>query len=65
MKKKIMLTENHVMQVLYKKSYYARTFIRKMYMKSCYGNLFETAKNIMFWEIMLWKDHVRQGLAVV
>ena len=53
------------MQVLYEKSYYARTFIRKMYMKSCYGNFFETAKNIMFWEIMLWKDHVRQGLAVV
>ena len=33
-------------------------------MKSCYGNLFGTTKNIMLWEIMLWKDHVRRGLAV-
>ena len=39
--------------------------MRKMCIKSCYGNLFGTTKNIMLWEIMLWKDHVRRGLAVL
>ena len=34
-------------------------------MKSCYGNFIGTTKNIMLWEIMLWKDHVRRGLAVL
>ena len=33
-------------------------------MKSCYGNFVGATKNIMLWEIMLWKDHVRRGLAV-
>ena len=67
-----MLAENHVMQVLYKKNFhsmikscYARSFIRKMYIKSCYGKFFGTNKNIMLCKIMLWVYHVRQGLAVI
>ena len=60
------------MQVLYKKNFhsmikscYARSFIRKMYIKSCYGKFFETNKNIMLCKIMLWVYHVRRGLAVL
>ena len=34
-------------------------------MKSCYGNFIGTTENIMLWEIMLWKNHVRRGLAVI
>ena len=67
-----MLAENHVMQVLYKKNFhsmikscYARSFIRKMYIKSCYGKFFGTNINIMLCKIMLWVYHVRRGLAVV
>ena len=67
-----MLAENHVMQVLYKKNFYsmikscyARFYMRNMYLRSCYGNFIDTTKNIMLWEIMLWKYHVRRGLAVV
>ena len=59
------------MQVLYKKNFYsmikscyARFYMRNMYLRSCYGNFIDTTKNIMLWEIMLWKDHVRRGLAV-
>ena len=59
------------MQVLYIKNFhsmikscYARSFIRKMYIKSCYGKFFETNKNIMLCKIMLWVYHVRRGLAV-
>ena len=66
-----MLVENHVMQVLYKKNFYsmikscyARFYMRNMYLRSCYGNFIDTTKNIMLWEIMLWKYHVRRGLAV-
>ena len=62
-----MLAENHVMQVLYIKNFhsmikscYARSFIRKMYIKSCYGKFFGTNINIM-----LWVYHVRRGLAVI
>ena len=47
------------------KSCYARSFIRKMYIKSCYGKFFGTNKNIMLCKIMLWVYHVRRGLAVV
>ena len=46
------------------KSCYARSFIRKMYIKSCYGKFFGTNKNIMLCKIMLWVYHVRRGLAV-
>ena len=67
-----MLAENHVMQVLYKKNFhsmikscYARSFIRKMYIKSCYGKFFGTNKNIMLCKIMLWVYYVRRGLAVL
>ena len=66
-----MLAGNHVMQVLYKKNFYsmikscyARFYMRNMYLRSCYGNFIDTTKNIMLWEIMLWKYHVRRGLAV-
>ena len=59
------------MQVLYKKNFYsmikscyARFYMRNMYLRSCYGNFIDTTKNIMLWEIMLWKYHVRRGLAV-
>ena len=47
------------------KSCYARSFIRKMYIKSCYGKFFGTNKNIMLCKIMLWVYHVRRGLAVI
>ena len=43
------------------KSCYARSFIRKMYIKSCYGKFFGTNKNIMLCKIMLWVYHVRRG----
>ena len=46
------------------KSCYARSFIRKMYIKSCYEKFFGTNKNIMLCKIMLWVYHVRRGLAV-
>ena len=46
------------------KSCYARSFIRKMYIKSCYGKFFGTNINIMLCKIMLWVYHVRRGLAV-
>ena len=60
------------MQVLYKKNFYsmikscyARFYMRNMYLRSCYGNFIDTTKNIMLWEIMLWKYHVRRCLAVL
>ena len=47
------------------KSCYARSFIRKMHIKSRYGKFFGTNINIMLCKIMLWVYHVRRGLAVI
>ena len=59
-RKKIMLAENHAMQVLYKKNFYrmtkscyARVFFEKDMHEIMLWKFFGTTKNIMLWEIML------------
>ena len=49
-----------------KKSCYARVFYEEHVheIEIMLWKFIWNTKNIMLWEIMLWKDHVRQGLAV-